>query len=100
VWETDGVGLPGPLSTPLATPVVTLGTKTNPTTTNGTDGKQVFSWAAVAEAGSYEAWLAPGLTPAPGSFVRVAQGITALSYEFTGLGAGPYTGAIRAKAAV
>jgi hypothetical protein len=97
VWETDGTGLPGPLSVPLATPVLTVASKTNPTTAGGTDGKAIVSWAAVAEAVSYEAWRAPGTTPAAGDFVRVAQGVTS-PYTFAGLGASAYTVGIRAKA--
>jgi hypothetical protein len=97
VWETDGTGLPGPLSTPLATPVVSLGTKTNPSAPGVADGKQVVTWPAVSEAFSYEAWRASGLNAAQGSFVRVAQGVTS-PYTFEGLAAGDYSVGIKAKA--
>jgi hypothetical protein len=97
VWETDGTGLPGPLSVPLATPALTVTSKTDPTTAAGTDGKAVVTWPGVSDAVSYEAWRAPGTTPAAADFVRIAQGVTS-PYTFTGLGASAYTVAIRAKA--
>jgi hypothetical protein len=84
-------------SVPLDTPVVTRGAKTDPTTASSTDGRQTLSWPAVAGAASYEIWLASGATPAPGDFVRRAQGVTS-PYEVTGLAAGTYAYGVKAKA--
>jgi hypothetical protein len=100
VWETDGTGLPGPYvaaATPLGTPVVTAGARTDPTTVGGTDGKQVVTWPAVSGAVSYEAWRATAASPTQGDFTRIAQGVTS-PYEFTGLAGGNYSLGIKAKA--
>lgn len=81
----------------LATPVVTLGAATNPSTVGGSDGSQVVTWAAVPGASSYEAWIANGATPAQGDFTRVATNVTS-PYTFTGLTAGERAYGIKAKA--
>jgi hypothetical protein len=97
VWETDGTGLPGQLSTPLATPVVTLGAKTDPTAAGATDGTQVISWLPISGSTSYELWIANGSAPTQGDFVRRAQGVTS-PLTVTGLGAGTFSLGIKAKA--
>jgi len=97
VWETDGTALPGPLSVPLDTPVVTRGAATNPTTVNGTDGTQVLTWPAVANAASYQFWQAESANPAQGDFVLKASGVTS-PYTVTGLSAGTHAYGIKAKA--
>jgi hypothetical protein len=84
-------------NTPLATPVVALGTTTNPTTVGGSNGSQVVTWGAVSGATSYVAYRAPGNSPAQGDFVQVATAVTS-PYTFTGLSAGTYSFGIRAKA--
>lgn len=81
----------------LATPVVTLGTATNPSTVGGSNGSQVVTWAAVPGASSYEAWIANGASPAQGDFTLVATGVTS-PYTFTGLTAGQRAYGIKAKA--
>lgn len=94
----DGTGPEiGDIVTALDTPVVTLGTKSDATTVGGTDGTQVVTWPAVTGAVSYEAWCAPGTTTNEANFTRVAQGVTS-PYTFTGLAAGDYSYAIKAKA--
>lgn len=96
----DGAGseIPDYVATiPLSTPVITLGTTTNPTTVGGTNGSQVVTWSAVANATSYEAWIAPNLAPAQGDFSLVQTGVTS-PYTFTGLKAGSYAFGIKAKA--
>jgi hypothetical protein len=95
VWETDGTALPGPLTVPLGTPVVTKGTTTNPTTTSSTDGTQVVTWPAVTDAVTYTAWRAAGSSPTQGSFAQVATGVTS-PYTFTGLSQGTYSFGIKA----
>ena len=87
----------GDYSTPLDTPVVTLGAATDPTTIGGTDGTQTVSWPAVTDAASYEAYIAAGSTPAQGDFTLVASGVTS-PYTFTGLAAGTHSYGIKAKA--
>ena len=86
----------GPLTVQLATPTVTLGTTTNPTTVGGTDGSQVVTWSAVSNATSYEAWLATNGSPLQSDFVLKATGVTS-PYTFTGLGQGTYAFGIKAK---
>lgn len=81
----------------LATPTVTVGTITNPTTIGGTDGSTVVSWTAVSGAVSYDAYIATGSTPAQGDFTLVASGVTS-PYTFTGLTAGAKSFGIMAKA--
>lgn len=95
VWETDGSGLPGPLTVALGTPVVTKGATTNPTTSTSTDGSQVITWAAVTDAVSYTAWRAAGSTPTQAAFTQVASGVTS-PYTFTGLGQGTYSFGVKA----
>lgn len=96
---TDSTGLPGPFTTPLSTPVVSLGTTVNPSTAGATDGSQVVTWPAVANATSYDAYklLNPSGSPVDGDFgTAVATGVTS-PYTFTGLGAGSYAFGIKAK---
>ena len=81
----------------LATPVVTLGATTNPSTVGGSNGSQVVTWPAVPGASSYEAWIANGSSPAQGDFTLVATGVTS-PYTFTGLTAGERAYGIKAKA--
>lgn len=76
-------------STPLGTPVVTLGTVKNPTTDTATDGTQQISWPAVANAATYDARLATTATPQESDFTTVATGVTS-PYTFTGLGKGTF----------
>lgn len=95
----DGAGseIPDYVPTvPLSTPVVTMGTATNPTTVGGTNGSQIVTWPAVSNATSYEAWIANNLTPAQGDFTLVQTGVTS-PYTFTGLTAGNYSYGIKAK---
>ncbi len=80
----------------LATPVVTLGAATNPSTVGGSNGSQVVTWAAIPGASSYEAWIANGSSPAQGDFTLVATGVTS-PYTFTGLTAGTWAYGIKAK---
>lgn len=91
---------PGPelddITPTLSTPVVTLGATTNPSTVGGSDGMQVVTWSAVSGAGSYEAWRAPGLSPAQEDFTLVAASVTS-PYTFTGLAAGEHSFGIKAK---
>lgn len=86
---------------PLSTPVVTLGATTAPTTVGGTNGSQVVTWAAVAGATSYEAWVtkndANDPNPLQGDFTLVATGVTS-PYTFTGLNPAQYDYGIKAKA--
>lgn len=94
----DGTGSEiGDVLTALATPVVTLGTTTHPTTVGGTNGSQVVTYANVSGAASYVARIAQTLTPAEGDFVDVGTA-TGGTYTFTGLDAGPYAFGIKAKA--
>ncbi len=86
----------GDITATLATPVVTLGAVTNPSTVGGSNGSQVVTWAAVPGASSYEAWIASGASPAQGDFTRVATGVTS-PYTFTGLTAGERSYGIKAK---
>lgn len=94
----DGTGSEiGDIVTALATPVVTLGTTTHPTTVGGTNGSQVVTYANVSGAVSYVARIAQTLTPTEGDFVDVGTA-TGGTYTFTGLDAGPYAFGIKAKA--
>lgn len=98
VQLNDGAGSEiGDIVEQLATPVVTLGAATNPSTVGGADGSQVVTWAAVPSASSYEAWIANGASPAQGDFTLVATGVTS-PYTFTGLTAGERAYGIKAKA--
>lgn len=97
VQLNDGAGGEiGDIVDQLATPVVTLGAATNPSTVSGSDGSQVVTWATVPGASSYEAWIASGASPAQGDFTRVATGVTS-PYTFTGLTAGEWSYGIKAK---
>jgi len=69
----------------------------NPTTIGGTNGKQTVTWSAVANAASYEAWIAHSTSPAQGDFTLVATGVTS-PYQFTGLPAGTHAYGVKAKA--
>lgn len=98
IQVNDGAGSEiGDIVTALATPVVTLGTTTNPTTVGGSNGTQVVTWPAVSGAASYEAWIAEDATPAQGDFTLKTVGVTS-PYTFTGLEAGEYAFGIKAKA--
>jgi len=83
--------------TPLSTPVVTLGNTVNPTSSSASDGSQVVTWPAVANATSYEAWSTTKANPAQGDFVLVASGVTS-PYQFVNLSNGTYSFGIKAKA--
>lgn len=86
----------GALATPLATPTVTLGTTTNPTTVGGTNGSQVVTWGAVTNATTYDAYIASNTSPAQGDFTLVASAVTS-PYTFASLSAGSYAFGIKAK---
>jgi hypothetical protein len=86
------------ISAPLATPVVTLLTKTTPTTVGGSDGTQQVSWPNVSGAVSYDAYVANSSTPAQEDFVRVGTNVGNGPYTFTGLAAGTHAYGIKAKA--
>lgn len=79
----------------LDTPVVTITDSNDPSTIGGTDGSITISWPAVSGAHHYEAAIADG---------TVTSGFTASDTAatspktFSGLDAGPYTVAVRAKA--
>lgn len=84
------------VSTPLSTPVVTLGAKTTPTSVGGSDGTQVATWPAVTGAASYDAFVSGSATPAQEEFVRVGTNVTS-PYTFTGLNPGQHAYGIKAK---
>lgn len=102
-YDYLGVTAGGPLATgwvtpyaiPLANPVVTISNRTNPTTVGGSDGTITITWPAIAGADHYEAAIAPG---------SITSGFTASDTNatspktFSGLGAGTYTVAVKAKA--
>ncbi len=83
-----------PTITTLATPAVSL-TQVSPTTIGGTNGSVTATWPAVAGANHYETCLVSG---------TVTSGFTADDTNatspktYTGLAAGTYTVAVRAKA--
>lgn len=77
-------------STPLTTPVVTLGTVTNPSTVGGSNGSAGVSWPAVSNASSYDAYVATKASPAQSDFSKVSTGVTS-PYTFPGLAAGTYS---------
>lgn len=83
----------GDIAEQLATPVVTLGATTNPSTVGGSDGSQVVTWAAVPGAHHYEAGIASG--DVTSGFTVVNSNATS-PYTYTGLAAGTYTVAVRA----
>lgn len=96
-WADGGTGDIGVFAPALSTPTVTAGTIVNPTVVAGTNGTAVATWPAVANATSYEAWLATGATPQQSDFTRVATGVTS-PYTFTGLSGATYAIGIKAKA--
>lgn len=87
----------GYLDIPLATPVVTVSTFTNPTLPGATDGSGTVTWSAITDASFYVAEIAPGLNATTG-FVVKSSGATS-PYTFTGLGGGNYTLSITAHPA-
>lgn len=95
-YNDGGTSEIGPYATPLATPVLTLGTTTNPSTVGGTNGSQVVSWGSVTNAGSYDAYIATNTSPAQTDFALVASGVTS-PYTFSSLSAGSYAFGIKAK---
>lgn len=95
--EADYTGYIGPVTTPLPTPVVTLGTTTQPTTAAATDGAQTVTWPAVPGATGYSAHHATTATPAQEDFTQVSASVTS-PYTFTGLGVGAHAFGIKAKA--
>ncbi len=84
----------GALTQPLETPVVTVTGTTDPSTFGATNGTITITWPAVANAGRYEAGIANGNVG--DGFSTVSTNVTS-PYTFTGLGAGIYTVAIKAK---
>jgi hypothetical protein len=79
----------------LDTPVVTLVSHVDASTTGGTDGSATVSWPAVAHAGSYTVEHAPG-SDAVSGFTTDSTAATS-PYTVTGLAAGAYTVAVTAK---
>jgi hypothetical protein len=85
----------GPAQTRLTTPVITLDSTTNPTTSSGL-GSVTISWPPVAGASRYDAYRATTVgTPAQGDFVLYASGVTS-PCDFTGQAAGTYQYGIKA----
>ena len=82
----------GPVT--LAAPTVTA-TPTAPTTPGGSNGQLVATWPAVPGAASYDVDLITGTVS---SGATVEANTAALTYAWTGLTAGAYTVAVRAKA--
>ncbi len=83
-----------PTATVLDTPVVVL-SHTPPSTVGGSDGTITATWAAVANAHHYESDLQTGVVTSG----FTADDTNAVSPKvYTGLSAGPYTVAVRAKA--
>jgi hypothetical protein len=78
----------------LATPVVTLGAKTNASYPGATDGSQVISWAAVPNASAYTVEVAVGAAATTGFTVRSTAAVS--PYTVDSLGAGTYTYAVTA----
>lgn len=96
--EDAATGLLGPYvepSTPLDTPVITLGSIIKPSAIGEDDGSITFTWAPITGANHYEAAIAVG---------DVTSGFTASDTNatspktFSGLTAGTYTVAVRAIA--
>lgn len=92
----DGAGAEiADIQTSLASPVLTISNVTDPSTVGGSNGSVTISWPAVANAHHYEATIVVG---------TVSTGFTATDTNatspktFSGLSAGPYTVAVRAKA--
>jgi len=80
---------PPPIVVQLATPVVTLVSKTDATVNGASNGTAVISWPTVPNAGSYTVDLAPGAGASSGF---VTQSTSATSpFTVTGLSAGEYT---------
>jgi len=86
-------------SAQLSTPVVVLGDTTSDS--GAGDGEQIVTWAPVAGAASYDAYIVTGLgaseTPDQEDFSLVAAGVSS-PYTFTGLVAGRNAYGIKAKA--
>lgn len=93
-YNETATGLIGPYVEVLGTPVATVTGTTHPSSIGGTNGTATLSWGAVAGAASYDACLRTGTVTT--GFTATATGITS-PYVFTGLAAGPYTVAVRAK---
>lgn len=92
--DIDYKGFIGASTPQLATPAVTITSKVNPTTVGGTNGSITITWPPVAGAHHYEAAIAPG--DVVEGFVPSDLAATSPK-TFTGLGAGTYTVAVRAK---
>ena len=87
---------PAPDPVPLATPVVTLGAKTDATSYGASDGTQTVTWAPIPGAASYDAYTAPGGSPTQEAFALAAAGVTS-PHVFTGLSAGTRSYGIKAR---
>lgn len=78
---------------PLSTPIITVDSVTQPTSTLTTDGSIRITWPAISGATRYEAAITTGTVTSGFS----ATDTNATSPKtFTGLGVGPYTVAVRA----
>lgn len=97
VVEDGATSVPADPLEQLATPTVTLGATTNPTSIGGNDGTQVVTWSAVTNAVSYDAYRANSSSPVQNDFVLIASGVTS-PYTFTGLSSGTYAFGIKARA--
>lgn len=75
---------------------VTLGATTHPSPAGASNGTQVITWT-VEPGVTYVSRLADTLTPVEDDFDDVTVGVTS-PYTFTGLGAGPYSFGVKAKA--
>lgn len=78
----------------LDTPVVTVDSTSNPTTEGGVDGSITVSWVAIDGADTYSAGIAEGHGVTEGFTIDSADATS--PHVFTGLGAGPYTTAVKA----
>lgn len=95
VYKVDNLQVEDPTATVLASPNATL-THTIPSTVGGSDGSITATWPAVAGAHHYETCLLSGAV----STGAVADDSNATSPKtYSGLPAGVYTIAVRAKAA-
>lgn len=79
---------------PLDTPVVTVLTETDPSTTGADDGEIELEWDAVPNAGRYAVGIADGHGQTTG-FITVEEDATS-PYVITNLSAGNYTVAVKA----
>jgi hypothetical protein len=93
-YNETATGLIGPYIDTLATPVATVTGTTHPSSIGGTNGTATLSWGAVAGAASYDVCLRTGTVTT--GFTATASGVSS-PYTFTGLSAGTYTVAVRAK---